>query len=76
MIRKLARVRITDELLFRMLHFPPGTMLRAATCPDGRSLEIVVEHPDLRDVRPGDAIPEACPQITEHVISFDGWGQL
>jgi len=59
----IVRVEISGELILNVLHFPKGTKivrrLNDPTHPD--RICLVLEHPDLPEVKPGEVIPRANP---------------
>ena len=63
---RVARIRVTGELLRQILHFPAGTLFLDARRADRwGDLEILVEHPDLRPVPESSPIPEVTPTWEE-----------
>ena len=70
---RLARFRISAELLISALQMPKDTEARNITMDDfyANTFMITVEHPDLPEVEHGNAIPLVTPQISE--IRWD-WG--
>lgn len=64
---RIARFAISPELIIDALHMPKETLIydirRHPVFLD--TLEIVVIHKDLPEVKIGHAIPEITPQLTE-----------
>ena len=73
--RRMARVRVTKDIFLATLHLPCETeILTIRIADDPRDLEMVVQHPDLPPIDDSGTIPLASPTISEHRITFEGWG--
>lgn len=83
----LGIVRMTEELLLSILHFPEGTRIRHVRLDEERvgELVFVFEHLDLKVVRPGCTASPAYPTWKRTyakegndqfgTVEFMGWGQ-
>jgi hypothetical protein len=72
MSKRMARVRITTDLILQALHFPAGA--RVLACYGERAaypgdIELVVEHDELPEVAEGGEAPLMKPVIT---IYYEG----
>lgn len=84
---RIAKFRVTAELLIQALCLPPGTKIQGiSTLPifgdspgqDGWDMELTVEHPDLKevDVDEGESAPTVKPMLRrQDPVVFEGWGQ-
>lgn len=75
--KKLARVKISSDMLRKMMHLPQGVQFidfkTAMTFSgNGIDLEILVEDDGLRDVQAGEPIPNADAWFRKRTI--DGTG--
>ena len=75
--RKRAMVRVTKELLIDALKLPEDTEiisvhLNYEIYPS--VIEIVVEHPELKQIDEGERIPIVNPRLEKIIYKFD-WNQ-
>lgn len=62
---RAAIVRITADLLLDALKLPPGTVLHDARMAfESYDLQLVLEHPSLPVVQPGELFPRAQVEYT------------
>lgn len=85
MSHRRAKFTVSRELLLQVLCLPADTQVldaRAGQGPAADDVLFVVEHPDLKELRPGDAVPVISPQFKAEyderstiLPKFVGWGQ-
>ncbi len=75
---KIARMKITPEFMADFLELPEGSNIIGAKMDEHDLIELVVEHPDFRDIAKGEPAPMVEPQYTRpcpHVpAQFISWG--
>jgi len=74
---KIARMKVTADFMADFLELPEGSGIVGAKM-DGDCVELVVEHPDFRDIAKGEPVPMVQPEYTRpcpHVpAKFLSWG--
>ncbi len=70
-------MKVSPELMAQCLHLPEGTqILGAKKDAFDFAIELVVEHPDIKEVTEGNELPYCRPKFrTQESVAFEGWGQ-
>lgn len=83
--KRLAKVRVSLDVMAAALHLPKGSVVHAIEKTDRYGeVELIVEHPDLPMVGPGNVLGEATPALREEHLCLgesriltrticDGW---
>lgn len=67
---KQVKIRVSAEFLRRVIQFPVNTKIIRIQCTNKNEIiEMIVEHPDFRDLLSGELIPEIKPIYKQ--IQFD-----
>lgn len=67
------KIRISTRLLLDWLQFESGCIVGANLDASARTVDLFIEHPDLPEVKEGDALPEVNISVTQN---YDSEGHL